>query len=82
MARRSRGAAAVLVFVYVLLVAAPAHAYVDPGTGSYVFQLIIGALLGAGVAIKMYWKRNWLSLTRRGSRERAAAEGDAATPLE
>ena len=77
MARRSRGATAALVFAYVLLVAAPAHAYVDPGTGSYVFQLIIGAVLGAGVAIKMFWRRIWFALTRRGSGERAAAGGDA-----
>lgn len=31
-------------------------AYLDPGTGSYVLQLLIAALLGAGFAVKMYWK--------------------------
>jgi hypothetical protein len=34
-----------------------AHAYIDPGTGSYFFQLLIGALLAAGFAIKIYWSK-------------------------
>jgi membrane protease YdiL (CAAX protease family) len=34
-----------------------AYAYLDPGTGSYFFQLIIGALVGASFAIKIYWKK-------------------------
>jgi hypothetical protein len=39
------------------LAAAPAHAYVDPGTGSFVIQGIIAAIVGAGVALKVFWKR-------------------------
>ena len=35
----------------------PAHAYIDPGTGSYIFQLIAASLLGAIYAIKLYWQR-------------------------
>jgi hypothetical protein len=34
-----------------------AHAYVDPGTGSYVLQLIIAALAGIALAIRIYWGR-------------------------
>ena len=30
--------------------------YIDPGSGSYVFQLVIGFFLGAAFAAKMYWK--------------------------
>jgi len=33
-----------------------AHAYMDPGTGSYLFQLLMASILGALFAIKMYWK--------------------------
>ncbi len=42
-----------------LLLAFPidAHAYLDPGTGSYVLQMIIAGLLGAAFAIKMSWFR-------------------------
>ena len=32
-----------------------AYAYIDPGTGSIVFQAIIGALVGLGITIKIYW---------------------------
>ncbi len=33
-----------------------AHAYIDPGTGSYILQLMIGGFLGAAFALKVYWK--------------------------
>jgi hypothetical protein len=31
--------------------------YIDPGTGSYIFQLILAALLGAGFAIRAFRSR-------------------------
>lgn len=31
--------------------------YVDPGSGSYLLQAIIAAILGAGFWIKMSWHR-------------------------
>jgi hypothetical protein len=34
-----------------------AHAYLDPGTGSYVLQLALAALVGALFAIRMFWGR-------------------------
>jgi hypothetical protein len=46
---------AILVSVLILASTRDAHAYIDPGTGSYVAQLIIAALVGAGVAVKIYW---------------------------
>jgi len=39
-----------------LLQASVAHAYIDPGTGSYLFQLLIGGALGGMVALKLYWR--------------------------
>lgn len=33
------------------------HAYLDPGTGSYIIQIIIGATFGAGYVIKVYFGR-------------------------
>jgi hypothetical protein len=32
-------------------------AYLDPGSGSFIFQLILASLLGAAVVIRAYWKR-------------------------
>jgi hypothetical protein len=49
--------AAVILVVLVLLPSLPAMAYLDPGTGSFVIQGIIAAVVGAGFAIKMYWHR-------------------------
>ena len=30
-------------------------AYLDPGSGSYLFQILIASLVGAGFAVKMCW---------------------------
>jgi len=32
-----------------------AYAYLDPGTGTIVIQIIIGALAGVGITIKVFW---------------------------
>jgi hypothetical protein len=33
------------------------HAYLDPSSGSFLIQLLIAGLVGAGFLIKMYWKK-------------------------
>ena len=33
----------------------PFLAYIDPGSGSLILQVVVGAVLGASVAAKMYW---------------------------
>jgi len=42
----------------VVLILAPsnAYAYIDPGTGSYILQIVLAALLGALFALKMFWR--------------------------
>jgi len=32
-----------------------AYAYVDPGTGSIITQMLVGALIAMGIGIKVYW---------------------------
>jgi len=32
-----------------------AYAYMDPGTGSILFQALIGALAGLAITLKIYW---------------------------
>ena len=34
-----------------------AQAYIDPGSGSLVLQLLIGSVVGLFVAVKLYWKK-------------------------
>ena len=31
--------------------------YLDPGTGSLIIQMLIGALVGGAVAAKVFWRR-------------------------
>jgi hypothetical protein len=64
--------ARVLLVLALLLLALPstAHAYLDPGTGSYVVQLLIGTVLGGLFAVGMFWRRAVASVKRlfkRGS---------------
>jgi hydrogenase-4 membrane subunit HyfE len=53
---------------------APAHAYIDPGTGSYLLQLAIGSILGGLFVVKMYWKRLTAPLRRKKTDEDAQDE--------
>ena len=47
-----------------------AFAYIDPGTGSYLFQMLMAGLLGSAFAIKMAWKNIKLYITQLFSRHR------------
>jgi hypothetical protein len=31
--------------------------YLDPGSGSFIIQMLLAGLLGAAVAIRIYWKK-------------------------
>ncbi len=33
------------------------YAYLDPGTGSYIIQIILAALVGVAFTIKIYWTK-------------------------
>lgn len=37
--------------------ATPAHAYIDPGVGGMLLQLLLGGLAGAAVILRLYWQR-------------------------
>lgn len=40
-----------------LLVVSPASAYIDAGSGSLIFQAVVGGLLAASLAVKTFWAR-------------------------
>ncbi|MCK5233185.1 MAG: hypothetical protein KAJ91_00040 [Candidatus Aenigmarchaeota archaeon] len=44
-----------------------AHAYLDPGIGSYIFQLLLASLFGAFLVAKTYWSKLKVSLKNRFS---------------
>ena len=46
------------MMLFILLVLnQKAFGYIDPGTGSYVIQMLLAALFGALFAIKVFWTR-------------------------
>ena len=52
-----RSLAGLGVVYCVLVLARDAHAYIDPGTGSYIIQIAIGVFLGAAFAFKNFIAR-------------------------
>jgi hypothetical protein len=47
----------VLITVFLMLMISDAVAYLDPGTGSMLLQVILGGIAAVGVAIKLYWHK-------------------------
>jgi hypothetical protein len=47
----------ILALLFFFMMDHPAYCYIDPGTGSYVLQILIAAFLGVTFAIKMFWQR-------------------------
>lgn len=45
----------ITISIYVVSIST-AHAYIDMGTGSMIFQMIVAGLVGASFTIKMYWR--------------------------
>jgi len=48
---------ALLAVLASLLLVREAHAYLDPGTGSYILQILIAGLFGALFMLKVFWGR-------------------------
>ena len=44
-------------FLFIILTAGDAHAYLNPGTGSFIFQLALAAFLGGLLTVRLYWNR-------------------------
>jgi len=42
-----------------------AYAYIDAGSGSVIITMIISALVGAGITIRMYWEKLKYKLTAK-----------------
>jgi hypothetical protein len=63
-----------------LAVSAPAYAYLDPGTGSMLLQLLLGGVAGALVVGKLYWARimSFFGLGSSSDRSQDAAAGNDA----
>lgn len=47
----------IVLFLAPVLLATDAYAYLDPGTGSFVLQLLIGGALGGLYILKRFWRQ-------------------------
>ena len=43
--------------IFMLISVDTAFAYLDPGTGSMLLQVVLGGIAAVGVAIKLYWHK-------------------------
>lgn len=43
--------------VWIGVACQPAHAYLDPGTGSFIIQVLIAGFLGGVATIKLWWHK-------------------------
>jgi len=58
-----------LVAALLMLAQPPAYAYLDPGTGSYLFQALAAGILGGLVALKVFWRKVVRKLKGAGGSE-------------
>lgn len=68
-----------LTLVIFLLLTSPftlrlAYGYLDPGTGSYIVQLLVGGLLGGLFAVGIFWKKVLASIKRVFTPRKDSAE--------
>jgi hydrogenase-4 membrane subunit HyfE len=71
--RKQVSSLTLLVIGVLILTSRPAHAYIDPGTGSFVLQAAIAGLLGAAFVIKSTWKNLTQAIARVFSRKDSRA---------
>ncbi len=63
-----------MLFLFALVFVLPAkeaHAYLDPGSGSYMLQLIVAGLAGFIISLKMFWRQISAFITNLFSKTKA-----------
>jgi len=66
----ARGLGLGMAALTVGILTSPAHAYLDPGTGSIILQVLLGGVAGLALVGKLYWHK---LLSLLGLRKDAAA---------
>jgi hypothetical protein len=64
-----------LFMLFLVLASGPAFAYLDPGTGSMLLQVILGGIAAVGVALKLFWHKIRIAL---GLSKKPVTEDEAA----
>ncbi len=54
-----RPVASIVIFTlsFLILAVQDTYAYIDPGTGSYLLQLMLAGFLGLAFTMKIYWQK-------------------------
>ena len=60
----------------ILVSSGTAHAYIDPGTGSYILQIVIAGLVGAAFTLKLFWRRIQIFFSRSSSKKNGRGEDE------
>ena len=47
----------ILAVLAIAMFPASAYAYIDPGSGSYIIQILIAGIMAGALSIKMFWNR-------------------------
>ena len=63
---KKRSSWSLLVLVGWLVLEVPVDAYLDPGSGSMLLQILLGGFAAFGVIAKLYWHRVASFFRRRG----------------
>ena len=66
---------ALLAVLASLLMVREAHAYLDPGAGSYIVQILIAGLFGALFMLKVFWVRIMGFFSKGSSESEARIQG-------
>jgi len=53
-----------------------AHAYLDPGTGSYILQLVIAAICFGYITLQIFWKKITVFFTNLFSKKNKSTNND------
>jgi len=63
------GCQVALAFLLVAVSTSAAHAYLDPGTGSIILQVLLGGAAGLVLAGKLYWQKllSWFGFKRKST---------------
>ena len=57
----------VVVLALWLVLEVPVEAYLDPGSGSMLLQILLGGFAGIAVIVKLYWHRVTSLFNRKGA---------------
>ena len=58
---------AAFAMLLVVSLVTDAEAYLDPGTGSFIFQTLVATVVGSAFVLKTYWRRIKTLFSRRST---------------